>query len=111
MKNWSYKKKTHSGIYLISYKEESFYIGQSKDIFNRWNTHLTQLFSKTHHNKNLQELFNTGNYRDLSFSIIKLCSTKELDKYERELIKQYSIEGKTLLNISLVEKDYSSQSN
>lgn len=94
------KRKKHSGIYLIKIKE-TYYIGQSVDIMSRWNTHLTQLFAGTHHNKFLLEEFNNNNYRDINFSILKLCKKKELDKYEKEYIKLFSTEGKNIVNILL----------
>lgn len=94
------KRRKHAGIYLIQLKD-SYYIGQSVDIMSRWNTHLTQLFAGTHHNKFLLELFQNNNYRDINFSILKLCKKKELDKYEKEYIKLFSTEGKNIVNISL----------
>ena len=100
-KNWNGKKK-HAGIYIIELKD-SCYIGQSVDIFSRWNTHLTQLFSEKHHNKYLLELFNNNNYRDITFKILKLCSAKQLDSLEKEFITQYIKEGRNVLNVSLTK--------
>ena len=94
------RRKKHSGIYLLKIKD-SYYIGQSVDIFSRWNTHLTQLFAETHHNKHLVELFNSNSYRDIEFSILKLCKKSELNKLEKEYIISYRNEGKNVINILL----------
>lgn len=98
-RTWNGRKK-HAGIYLIELNN-SCYIGQSVDIFNRWNTHLTQLFSEKHHNKYLLELFINNNYRDITFRILKLCSNKQLDNLEKEFITKYIDEGKNVLNVLL----------
>ena len=91
------KRKRHIGIYRIEI-EGWIYIGKSVDVFSRWNKHLTDLFADKHHNKNLQEIFNKSNYKKINFSILKLCSKKDLTVLE----KQYIIEEKEqekLLNI------------
>lgn len=108
-KSWAYKKKPFAGIYVIQFKQLNhlyYYVGKSKDIFQRWHQHLEGLFFKTHHNKNLQELFLAGNYRDITFSILKICSVKEIDIYEKDFINQYLLEhGEYLLNISLPSQE------
>jgi|31_taG_2_1085359.scaffolds.fasta_scaffold25757_2 predicted GIY-YIG superfamily endonuclease len=96
--SWN-KRKKNIGIYKIEI-DGWIYIGKSVDIMMRWNKHLVDLFAENHHNKFLQEKFNNSNYRNINFSILKLCSKKDLTKLE----KQYIIEEKQqdkLLNILL----------
>ena len=96
--SWN-KRKKHIGIYKIEI-DGWIYIGKSVDIFMRWSKHLTDLFADKHHNKHLQEKFNNSNYKNINFSILKLCKKKDLTKLE----KQYIIEEKQqdrILNILL----------
>ena len=98
--SWN-KRKKHIGIYKIEI-DGWIYIGKSVDIFMRWSKHLTDLFANKHHNKYLQEKFDSSNYKNIDFSILKLCKRKDLTKLE----KQYIIEEKQqdrLLNI-LIKK-------
>ena len=93
------RRRRHIGIYKIEI-DDWIYIGKSSDIFMRWSKHLTDLFANKHHNKYLQEKFDSSNYKKINFTILKLCSKKDLTKLE----KQYIIEEKEqekLLNILL----------
>ena len=93
------RRKRHAGIYSITNKVTGWvYLGKSVDIMGRWNTHLTQLFAGTHHNKKLQEDFQEHNYRDYKFEIVELCSKKELGQRERRTINDYKEQGHKLFN-------------
>ena len=93
------RRPKHAGIYQIEL-DGFFYIGKSNDVFLRWSSHLTDLFYKRHHNKPLQEHFDVSNYRNLKFTILKICSKKELSALEKELIQNFPEQDK-LLNVSL----------
>lgn len=70
------RRKKLVGIYsikcLINNRE---YIGSSKDISIRWNTHLIELIMGTHHNSGLQEDFNRYGITAFSFSIVVMVSS------------------------------------
>tara|TARA_R110002020_G_scaffold318266_2_gene533827 strand:+ start:4916 stop:5254 length:339 start_codon:yes stop_codon:yes gene_type:complete len=93
------RRKRHAGIYAITNnKTDMIYLGRSVDIMGRWNTHLTQLFAGTHHNKNLLQDFQQHNYRDFKFEIVELCSKTQIRQREKELIKDYKEKGEKLYN-------------
>ena len=78
-----YKERKIAGIYVIYNKRtDKYYVGRSNSIFSRWNNHLTELLYKRHHNKYLQEDFDTGHYTDFEFSIIKIMSAKAISNFK-----------------------------
>ena len=93
------RRRRHIGIYKIEI-DGWIYIGKSVDVFMRWSKHLTDLFADKHHNKFLQEKFNNSNYRNINFSILKLCSKKDLTSMEKQFIIDEKEQDK-LLNILL----------
>jgi group I intron endonuclease len=95
-------RRRHCGIYLITHLPSGkLYVGKSLDVFMRWNSHCNQLFMKTHHNKFLQALFDAGNYREFSFTILKLCKKTEVTALEKQYINEYNTScPEKLLNIS-----------
>lgn len=84
----SYKNKC--GIYKITINNK-IYIGSSKNIKNRLNTHLKTLKNKTHHNHTMQNLYNK--YGDeIYFEIMEECLENILlirEKYYIDLLKPY----------------------
>lgn len=96
-----YKERKIAGIYVIYNKRtDKYYVGRSNNIFSRWNNHLTELLYKRHHNKYLQEDFDTGHYTDFEFSIIKIMSAKKLVDAEKVFIDNYKQSGKAMYNIA-----------
>ena len=99
------KRPRHCGIYLIQHDSGAAYVGRSADITNRWNGHVTDLLYGRHHNKGLQQLFDShgeGNNRvsHFTFQILEICSKKEVNKRERHYISKYAAEmGESLLNV------------
>ena len=96
------KRRKHIGIYQITI-DDYLYIGKSVDIFMRWSKHMTDLFAETHHNKNLQKIFLESNYKNMTFTILKLCKKSEVNKLEKQFIKDNSSDK--LLNIALKKKN------
>jgi group I intron endonuclease len=48
-------------VYIIKDKQsDRFYVGSTNDILSRMNRHLNELTRKIHHNKNLQDLWDSG---------------------------------------------------
>jgi predicted GIY-YIG superfamily endonuclease len=99
-----------AGIYKIEHKSGYYYIGKSVDLFGRWASHATQLTLKTHHSPKFQELWNSSDPSEWTFSILERVSKTEVKKsvnlkgkefelffrkvlgeYEKEWMRKYSI--------------------
>lgn len=97
------------GIYKIEHNEY-YYIGKSRDIFSRFQSHYTSLYLKKSSSPKFQELFNNINISEWEFKILEYVSftefksqtqskgtklIKEYDKYlfsrEKYWMNQYSI--------------------
>ncbi len=80
------------GIYEIHcYKTGKRYIGSSKHIEKRWQSHISQLRKGRHHNWPLQKAYNTYGEDNLTFSIIKQIEDLEmLLEAEEFYIRSYS---------------------
>ena len=78
------------GVYKIeNIKNHKVYIGSSKNIYNRWKQHLSQLKANTHHSIKLQRCYNKlKNKSTLQFSIVEVVNDINILK-ERE---QYYID-------------------
>lgn len=64
------KVKQIVGIYVIKF-ENYVYIGESLDVYNRWEQHQEDLSNNVHANAKLQYLYNQG--ADFSFRILDGC--------------------------------------
>jgi len=81
-----------SGIYKIINKiNEKYYIGSSKDIKDRWNTHKQSLRNNNHHNDHLQRAWNKYGENAFDFVVIELIPEMSLFNVE----KKYLNEAKT----------------
>lgn len=79
-----------SGIYKITcVPTGKVYIGQSCDIYNRWNAHKLKLNKNIHVNSYLQNAWNKYGENNFDFIILKECK-ENIDKYEKEYIKTYN---------------------
>lgn len=78
------------GIYrienLINHKS---YIGQSVDIYKRWQEHIWALDNKYHNNKHLMRAWHKYKEHNFQFTIIKQCKENELNKQEIFWIDYY----------------------
>ena len=73
------------GIYSITNKiNGKIYIGQSIDIYERWNSHTCSLDSNRHHNKHLQYAWIKYGKENFKFDIVEICSIEKLN--EKEII-------------------------
>lgn len=83
-----------SGVYqVVCTKDNSSYIGQSKDIYQRWKQHKYQLSYNRHSNKGLQLSFNHWGLTNFELRILEVCVPEE----------------KTLLNLEKVWINRSTQ--
>lgn len=82
--NWKNFTRT-TGIYRILNKiTNERYIGQSKDLGERWKQHMYMLRNNKHHCSKLQQSWNQYGYEAFSFEIVELCKKTELDEKELE---------------------------
>lgn len=68
------------GIYKITNPSKKIYIGQSIDIYKRWNDYKI-LRCKTQ--QRLYKSFNKYGIKKHNFEIIHVCNREELNKYEK----------------------------
>jgi len=98
-------RKKIVGIYQIQskFKLDRIYIGSAVDITNRWNLHLWALKGNKHHSKKLQNHYNKYDKSDLQFSILLVCSKKDLIKFEQMFLDTYKpyFNIRTIANSSL----------
>lgn len=83
-------KEKICGIYrienLINHKS---YIGQSVDIYKRWQDHIWALDNKYHNNKHLMRAWHKYKEHNFQFTIIQQCNINELDQQEIFWIDYY----------------------
>jgi group I intron endonuclease len=95
-----YRPKPITGIYKIKNKTNATcYIGQSKNIFRRWNDHTNLLLSGKHPNLKLQGDFALSDLQNFEFEILETCKDKFLLQKEKFYINKTVIEGGKLYNI------------
>lgn len=97
------------GIYKIEHKSGYYYIGMSKDMFNRWQNHFSQLKKHTHSSTKFQDLFDISIIEDWTFSVLYRLSRTEVRK--KSGLKGNELEkliNKLLLQL---EKEYMSKYN
>jgi group I intron endonuclease len=79
-----------SGIYYIICKaNDKIYIGQTKRITLRWNSHKSTLNKNKHHNLSLQQDYNLYGSEIFEYKILEICPSEILDERERFWINQY----------------------
>lgn len=66
------------------------YIGQSIDIYKRWESHKSKFVQKYYHTKTLYKAFAKYGVNNFKFEIIEICKRKDLDKREKYWIKKYN---------------------
>lgn len=77
------------GIYSIFWlQEDLFYIGQSVNIEERLNNHISLLKRKIHHNYKLQKAFDT--YGSPEFCLLQECLPSELNLLEIQYIEEFN---------------------
>lgn len=84
-------EKNICGIYIIENKTSGKkYIGQSKNIIQRFYQHKSRLRGNIHPNKKLQNAWNKYGEDDFIFNILKVCDLKDLDDMEEFYILKFN---------------------
>ncbi|HZJ98590.1 MAG TPA: GIY-YIG nuclease family protein [Tissierellaceae bacterium] len=87
------RQKPHgkTGIYSITNKSnKKRYIGLSKDIGRRWDSHKYELRRNTHCNAHLQNSWNKHGENMFRFEILEICETYELEDKELYWIDKFN---------------------
>ena len=86
------RKNIISGIYCIeNMTTNKKYIGQSRNIDDRWYKHKNKLRNKKHENDYLQKAWNKYGEDDFKFYIIEECDIEKLDEREIYYIDFYNV--------------------
>lgn len=90
-------KQKICGVYKITNKKNSkFYIGSSKNIYYRWEQHISKLNSGIHDNTHLQNSWNKYGESNFIFEIIEECSPEiqfEREQYYLNTLKPFDDVG------------------
>ena len=79
-----------SGIYCIeNILDNKKYIGQSKDVKNRWRKHIGELNNNKHCNSYLQNAWNKYGEMNFHFYVLEDCPSEELDNREKYWIAYF----------------------
>lgn len=85
-----------SGIYQIKCNiNNKIYVGSSKDIHERWKSHIRSLRANNHHNPYLQHTFNKYGLGVFVFEIIEECSKDDLITKEQYYLDLAFLEDNT----------------
>ena len=95
------------GIYQIKNKfNNKRYIGKSKNIFKRLDSHIEYLLSNKHHNYYLQKDFIKNGYNGFTYEILDICDFEDLNKLESEYINQLDINDYNINGINNKHKSF-----
>lgn len=95
------RRSGEMGIYSIECTiNKSVYVGQSRNISNRFKDHKATL-KKKHTNSNLQADFDKYGLEAFKFNILHHCDEHELLEYETYFIRDYQRLGYSVYNIVL----------
>lgn len=88
-------KEKLCGIYcienLVNYKK---YIGQSVDVYGRWNQHRSELRHNAHENEHLQNAWNLYKESSFCFYLLEECDNDALDERESYYIQLFDTENR-----------------
>ena len=81
-----------SGIYQSKCSiNNKIYVGSSKDIHERWKSHIRSLRANKHHNPYLQHTFNKYGLGVFIFEIIEECDKDNLITKEQYYLDLYNL--------------------
>ncbi len=80
-----------TGIYAIhNIVNDKYYIGQAKDINERWIQHRSRLKCGTHENSHLQAAYDKYQKQNFDFLVVEECNLEELNDKEVYWIEKYN---------------------
>lgn len=89
------KKEIICGIYIIrNLINNKVYVGQSKDILERWRKHRSDLTARKKHNDHFQLAWDKYTESNFNFEILEICGEDYLDEREKYWIKHYQSNNK-----------------
>jgi len=93
-----------SGIYRISNNlNKKVYIGSSKDILRRWDSHMKTLIKGNHSCRHLQNFFNKHNDIMFTFEILEECDERilfEREQYYLDTLDPFDLNGFNIAKIA-----------
>lgn len=78
-----------SGIYIIWNRQNKVYVGQSKNVGQRWVDHTNKLFARNHQNENLQKDWVQMGAIEFRFDLIEEVDESDLDDKEAYYVKLF----------------------
>jgi group I intron endonuclease len=88
------------GIYVITNRlGAKKYVGQSINIFTRWNNHKKLLRSGIHYNPHLQNAWNKYGDRNFCFEVLEFCFPENLNDKEQYWISRLNPEYNIVRNV------------
>lgn len=97
-------ERHRAGVYKITnLLTGKFYLGGSKEIYNRKHTHISKIKSKVHSCKDLQQDYHEFGGDNFLFEVIEYCDNyEEREQYYSDLLKPtYNKRTKVDLNIGI----------
>ena len=89
--------KLLTGIYCIENKVNHMkYIGQSVNIYKRWQEHKRELNKNCHHNDHLQNAWNMYGSQSFVFRVLEICDRESLDLLEEHWVDTYDTMNRKL---------------
>lgn len=85
------------GIYMIRHAAGKYYIGMSKDIFRRWDSHYINVKIQKHSSIEFQELWNSTNPNEWTFQILEHLSLTDLRSTSKMVGVQLGLAYRTWL--------------
>ena len=102
-------KEVYCGIYKITNRENGkIYIGQSKDIFNRWKAHISRR-NNPHNNSAIESALGKYGIENFELDILELCEEKDLNEAELKWIQQYNSYAPNGYNIAIGGQNFTNQ--
>ena len=96
-----FKLNEKCGIYkILNIKTNMFYIGSSKNIYDRLHIHFFRLKRNKHGNKHLQNSFNKHGIENFSYEILEFCNIENQFIKEQEYITSLKPEYNKSLNVN-----------
>ena len=84
-------KEIICGIYIIkNLVNDKTYVGQSKDIYSRWDTHFCDFKHLRHNNIYFQRSWNKYGKDNFEFKIIEICNIESLNEREIYWVSYYN---------------------